>query len=386
MSHACSVVSRRLLRRFRDTGVTDLEVRALSHPWRALRSTADIEARLARRSGQADEPHPPDAKYLDRSRAHWLLTDGADASVNAWLATAPIARVFEVGEPREMWAFPASPFAPSRRAPASQPSRCRSTNGGAASESRRVEIATAAGPVGSAEVSIEPDTTATISFEAAIDGRAFTARLSPADALHADDAASVATTSLLPVAVAIDPSCPSAVARAVRAHPALRESGTSDAGLAIQCSATMGVHEATPRVNLHDGAINALDGATLSWSSAVEGTVPELPMEFARRTRGRVEPPGVRDVVLLESGSTPLIPAAHGSAARRRDRRWTSPRRSPVQKQLCRSASDSLPTLPSIGGSSDRTVRAGRGSAASRAAPIAQLQAGGTERTLLRVR
>ena len=69
----------------------------------------------------------------------------------------------------------------------------------------------------------------------------------------------------------------------------------------------MGVHEATPRVWLHDGAINALDGATLSWSSAVEGTVPELPMEFARRTRGRVEPPGVRDVVLLESGSTPLI-------------------------------------------------------------------------------
>jgi hypothetical protein len=145
----------------------------------------------------------------------------------------------------------------------------------------------------------------------------------------------------------------------------------------------MGVHEATPRVWLRDGVVNTLDGATLSWSSAVEGTVPELPMEFARRTRGRVEPPGERDVVLLESGSTPLILLRTGP-----------PRVVETSLDFASQASGSDAAVPlGIGFLADvaldrrlldRTVQAGRGSAASRAAPIAQLQAGGTERTLLR--
>jgi hypothetical protein len=232
-------------------------------------------------------------------------------------------------------------------------------------------------------VSVEPDATATIAFEAPIDGGTVTARLSPADALNADDIASVATAALQPVAVAVDSSCSPAVARAVRAHPALRESGMSDAGLAIQCSATIGVHEATPRVWLHDGAINTLDGATLSWSSAVEGTVPELPLEFARRTRGRIEPPGMRDVVLLESGTTPLILLRTGP-----------PRVVETSLDFASQVADADAAVPlGVGFLADlaldrkllgRAVQAGRGPAASRAAPIAQLRAGGTEQALLR--
>ncbi len=367
----------------RVAGVTDLEVRALSRPWRALRGTEASRLDLRIDPTSAGEPHPPDPKHLDQSRAHWLLTDGADASVNAWLAAAPIARVFQVGAAERNVGI-------SGLSVRAQPSRTgiaaiqvQVTNGGAVRESRRVEVATNAGPASSTDVSIEPGATATISFESAIDGGAVTARLSPADALHADDTASVATAALQPVPVAVDPSCPSTVARAVRAHPALRESGTSDAGLAIQCSATTGAHDGTPRVWLHDGVINTLDASTLSWSSANGGTVPALPMEFARHTRGRIESPGARDLILLESEGTPLIVLRPGP-----------PRVVETSLDFSSPAAGAEASVPlGIGLLADlaldqrlldRTAQAGRGSAASRMAPVAQLRAGGADRPLHR--
>jgi Aerotolerance regulator N-terminal len=367
----------------RVAGVTDFEVRALSRPWRALRGTEASNLDLRVNPASAGEPHPPDARHLDRSRAHWLLTDGADASVDTWLAAAPIARVFQVGEAARNAGI-------SGLSVRTQPSRTgiaaiqvQVTNGGAVRESRRVEVATVAGPAGSTDVSIEPGATATISFEGAVDGGAVTARLSPADALHADDTVSVATAVLQPVPVAVDPSCPSTVARAVRAHPALRESGTSDAGLAIQCSATTGTHDGTPRVWLHDGAISTLDASTLSWPSAIDGTAPAVPMELARRARGRIEPPGAHDVVLLESEGRPLIVLRPGP-----------PRVVETALDFSSPAAGAEASVPLVIGLLadlaldqrllDRTVQAGRGSAASLMAPIAQLQAGDADRPLLR--
>jgi hypothetical protein len=365
----------------RDSGVSDLEVRALSRPWRALRGTDASKLDLRVDPTGADEPHPPDAAQLDRSRAHWLLTDGADASVNAWLAAAPIARVFQVGNATRNAGIAALAV----RAQPSQSDaaaiQVQVTNGGAVSESRRVEVATNAGPAGSADVSIEPGGTATISFEAAIDAGTVTARLSPADSLHADDNASVATAVLQPVLVAVDASCPAAVARAVRTHPALHESGAADARLAIQCGATHGAHAPTPRVWLHDGATATIDASTLSWSSTNDGTVPVLPVEFARRTRGRIEPPGAHDVVLLESRGAPLIVLRPGP-----------PR--VVETSLDFSSPDAaaeaavplgigfLADLALDQRLLDRTARAGRGAAASRVAQVAPLQSGGAERPL----
>jgi hypothetical protein len=257
------------------------------------------------------------------------------------------------------------------------------TNGGNVRESRRVELAAAAGPVGSADVSIEPGATAAISFQAAIDAGAITARLSPADALHADDTASVATATLQPVPVAVDASCPTAVARAVRTHPALHESGTLDARLAIQCGATTGAHPATPRVWLHDGATSTLDASTLSWSSAIGGAMTVLPAEFARHTRGRIEPPGVRDVVLLESGSTPLIVLRPGppriveTSLDFSSRDVAGEAAVPLGVGLLIDVALDQTLL-------DRAVHAGRGSAASHVAPIPQLRAASAAPTLLR--
>lgn len=367
----------------RTADVTDLEVRALSRPWRALRGTSALKpGSLAGRAG-ADEPHPPDARQLDRSRAHWLLTDGADASVNAWLAAAPVARVFQVG-------VAARNAGISSLAVRAQPSQADTlaiqvlvANGGKVRESRRVAVTTATGPAGSAGVSIEPGATATIHFEAAIDAGEIAARLSPADALSADDTVSVATATLRPVPVAVDSSCPSAVTRAVRAHPGLRESGAPRARLAIRCGDAGSEHDTTPRVWLHDGATNTLDEPTLSWSSALHGVLPVMPLEFASHTRGRIEPPGIHDVVLLANGGTPLIVLRPGP-----------PRVVETSLDFSSQAAAAEAAVPlGIGlladvalnqGLLDRTVQAGRGSAASHVAPIAQLQARGADRPLLR--
>jgi hypothetical protein len=136
---------------------------------------------------------------------------------------------------------------------------------------------------------------------------------------------------------------------------------------------------------LHDGSVNTFDRATLSWPSAGAGTVPALPIEFARHTRGRLEPPGLHDVVLLESGNTPLIGLRSGP-----------PRVVETSLDFSSQVAGTDAAVPlAIGFMADvaldrrlldRSVQAGRGSAASSAEPIAQLHASGAERPLPRSR
>jgi hypothetical protein len=146
----------------RVSGVGDVEMRFLSSPWRA-RAGRGVPARAAMTS-QADrrEPQLPDPAQLDRSRSHWLLTDGADADVNAWLAAGPITRVLQVADDSRNVGITRLSARPQPADAMAHAIQLQLFNAGDRTESRRVVVSTDAGVIGEREVAIEPGSTASM--------------------------------------------------------------------------------------------------------------------------------------------------------------------------------------------------------------------------------
>ena len=237
------------------------------------------------------EPRLPDPAQIDRSRSHWLLTDGADASVNAWLAAAPVTRVFQVADDSRNVGIARLSARPQPADATALAIQVQLTNAGDRAESRRVVVTTDAGVIGERDVSIEPGSTATIPFDARAPVRSVEARLSPGDALVEDDTVAVDTSSLAPVATVVDPTCPAAVLRAIRAHPALRASGDADARLVVDCGGATSASPALPRIRVASGAPEAIDGSTLRWAPGFADRLPRVSiaqsLTLTRPTRGR---------------------------------------------------------------------------------------------------
>jgi len=294
------------------SGVRDVETRALGSPWRAAagRGVPD-RAAMTSRAGRS-EPQLPDPAQLDRSRSHWLLTDGADASVNAWLAAAPVARVFQVAEDSRNVGITRLSARPQPADAMALAIQVQLFNAGDGVETRRVVVTTDAGVIGAQEISIEAGATATISFDGRAPARSVEARLSPTDALTEDDTVSVDTSSIGLVATIVDTACPSAVLRAIRAHPALRAATASDARLVVDCGGATSANAALPRVRMASGAPEAIDGSRLRWTPGVADRLSSTPLEWSLRSRGRIDAAGRTDSVLLETGTAPLIVLRHG--------------------------------------------------------------------------
>jgi hypothetical protein len=291
----------------RADGVVDLEVRALSQPWRKLPAKLDAAAvQLSELETDSREFELPAADLFAPTRRHWLVTDGADADVNEWLSTVPITRVFQSGVERRNVGIARVSVRLQPGDPSRQAVLVRLVNGGEVDERRRLELLGPNGVLDAREVPIAPGASAMISFEVPSDVRVVTTRLVPSDALPVDDVVSVDATALAPLAVAVDSSCPAAVRTAVRAHPSLRAASDAAMSLAIDCGTHVATAGRVPRVRFATGAPETVEASALSWSTggavaAPPFTGPDL------ATRGRVDPPGASDLVLLEAAGTPLV-------------------------------------------------------------------------------
>jgi hypothetical protein len=157
------------------------------------------------------------------------------------------------------------------------------------------------------DVSLEPGATATIEFSARSAADSVTARLTPEDALARDDTLEVRVASIAPVTVAIDPACPPSLRRALAAHPALQVAPDDEARLAVDCGRNAPAGAGAPRVRIAAGAPATLQASPLLWDTDSRDAAPPIPETLPLRTRGRLDPPGDADRVLLEAADTPLI-------------------------------------------------------------------------------
>ncbi len=358
----------------------DVEVRTLSRPWRS-RSGLDAAVRRALTAEAGTrELQPPDAGHLDRTRSHWLLTDGADARINAWLETAGIARVVQVAASSRNVGVASLTVRPQPFDALQLAVQVQLVNGGTAREVRRVEIASDGKLLATREISLDAGATTTLAFDARLPSGTILARLLPGDALPEDDVASLSTSALEPVAVVGDAACPATLLRAIRAHPGLRMVDGGKAGLVVDCGGTLRVDEATPRVRFVEGATAKLDASTAAWAPASRRWGDRRPLRLPPSTRGTLDPPGAADRVLLQSGGTPTIIV-----------RAASPR--VVETSLDVSAAEfggdeALPLLFGLLADAaldepllDRSASVGRGNDASRVASLRTLRASDVEGT-----
>ncbi len=358
----------------RADGVADLEVRTLGAPWRAL---GDLDAGTVgqwRMTAGSTEPDPPDAGFLDVSRAHWLVTDGADSDVNAWVESAPIQRVFQAGAERRNVGIARLAVRPQPGDASAWAVMVTLMNGGDAAEARRVEVLAQGGAPQTREFSLEPGATTTVALEIPSGSREVVARLSPTDALAADDVVKVDSSALAPIPVTLDPACPDSVSRAVRAHPALRVANKTGFDLAIACGAIPASGDDVPRVIFTTGAMANHEAESVIVSASAAPWLGALPLGQVLRTRGSVGPTNQRDTVLLEADGSPLIVLRPGPP------RDVETSLDPQPAGL--GADEALPMLlgqlVDLAASEsllDREVHAGLGAGASRVAPLADLRA-----------
>ncbi len=80
----------------RETAVHDVIVRPLSDPARAYPSVNAVTMQAIESRAGTREPQLPAPDALAPARAHWLVTDGADEGINAWLGNTAVERVIQV--------------------------------------------------------------------------------------------------------------------------------------------------------------------------------------------------------------------------------------------------------------------------------------------------
>jgi len=296
----------------------EVEVRTLGNPWQRLDGLSPgAIAALVQAAGQR-EPAAPPAGLLRADRRHWLLTDGADAEFLDAASGIGFSKVFRVGAvTRNAGLVRLS----ARRSLADRDRldlELQVSNGGDAAEERVAVLATDSGEMMRASLTLEPGASTTVSAVAPMSA-VVQARLEPGDALADDDTLGLDAHALLARRVAADPACPAAILAALRTHPALTiTEAPAEADLAVECGGTAGSPPptTTPRLRFVRDRLPEPVDARLTWSSSVteaqRGSLDSLKL----RTGGQLAPPVRGDVLLLASGSVPLIVERRKDGAR----------------------------------------------------------------------
>jgi hypothetical protein len=230
----------RLDRELAGRDATDVMLRSLQDP--ALR----LEWRGSARSGWQDqgreaEPQdatdarPPPAVSMTADREHWLVTDGADAAINAWARQAPLHRVLRTGSVRDNVALTRLAVRPALQDNAAHV-LLRVHNPGEQMATRQLVLYANDRELHRESLDLPPDQARELSLRLPdLHAGALLARLEPADALAWDDQLGVAHAALDPVRVDLDASCPRALHTVLRNHPRLvLRPGATDA-LPIRC-------------------------------------------------------------------------------------------------------------------------------------------------------
>lgn len=294
-------------RALRNAAASEVSVRSLGDPTRQYRGLGDATLAALLEQPVIREPRLPPPEALDASRSHWLVTDGADAAVNAWAAAASIDRVLQIDGPMRNAGITRLSVRPQPADPAVFAIQVQVLNGGNAREARTVELRAGTLPLGARTVEVDAGMAAALDFTVPATGPRIGAHLVPRDALPDDDTLDVDAASLAPLPVAVDPDCPDSVGRAVRAHPGLRVADDDPAQLLFECGGVTVSDSPAPRVRLGRGAPTSIDDAELLWSPAADALRRRIDGRLPPSARGALESPRAADVVLLAAGTAPLI-------------------------------------------------------------------------------
>lgn len=294
----------------------DVEVRTLSDPWQTRGSLSEeTAATLAAGVGRKPQnpPKPPPAGLLRSDKLHWLLTDGAHASLLAWPGGRRPDRIIQVGSVTRNVAVERL----SARRNLDQPEKLdlliKLTNGGDTVETRAVVVASDVEEVARSTHQVEPGASVLVQVTIAA-ATQVRATLHPGDALPEDDDMTLDLAPLRARRVATDPGCPVALALAVGAHPGLESAayGATDVAAVLDCGTRRSVDK-LPMIRVQAQRTQSWPSGTPYWSSRV-APANRIRFDADRLPLAADLQAGPADAVLLAVGHEPVIISRAGPA------------------------------------------------------------------------
>jgi len=236
-----AVAAQRLAAALDEAGPANVEIHLLSDHLEklhvsALAGESRLEA-ISRWLGLHIPAAPQMPLKLPREVENWLVSDGADQTVNTWMKTAGLSHTITVGSMTENTAVTAIM---ARRAlqPATQHhGSIRVKNLGTADSKRTLTVHADEQVIFSEELQITPGDETFLNFRIPTHAQLVKAELLPLDTLSLDDTLEADLGMLGPAIVDFDERCGSHLGAALRAHPGLElHNGTGNLiELSVQC-------------------------------------------------------------------------------------------------------------------------------------------------------
>jgi len=290
----------------------NVEVRTLGDPWHSLGVLSEATVATIVSDAGRKQPNAPPTALLPGDRLHWLLTDGADATLFDWPGESRPDRTIQVGKVARNVGLERLSARRNLNDPEHFDVLLKVANGGSAPETRVVVFVTDAGEFARSSLHLEPGEVTLVNASIPASARV-RATLQPGDALAEDDEIVLDLDPLRRRRVATDAKCAAALKAAVAAHPALAgaSEGATDVDAVLDCGARGAVRDAVSVRVIANRTPKRLYGS-VQWSSSVPESRrirldPER-MQVAARLEAR---PG--DFVLLSVGDEPLIVGRAGA-------------------------------------------------------------------------
>lgn len=243
-------------------------------------------------------PAPPAPVLMRVSATHWVLTDGADATIASWLETAPVSRLLQVGRASENVALGRLAVRPSPSAAGDAEVLVEIANRGTQGATRVLQLRADGQILVESTVQLAPHASTVRRYALRAGPSTLEARLAPADAMPADDELRL---DFAPLAVWVANSCDRHLVLALRAHPRLTISANpADARLQVHCGPTA-AGGAVPALVIDPGLRHQPLGAPLRRLDDSQG----WPALDHTRLRGEVR--ALTGRALLASGERTLV-------------------------------------------------------------------------------
>jgi len=197
-----------------EPGVADIRLHSLRNPavqvmWRRDEDTNSRESWPTPTDSHSSPLHPPIVALMNRDHEHWLISDGADANVNAWAEKAPLRRILQTGTTGDNVALTLLSTRPTMDGDTSH-GLTTVRNLGGNLETRTLSVYSGDKLQFQKSLQLPPHSRSNIHFELSSPDvkHHLRAILTPADALAEDDALSLENYASSPASVSVAADCP----------------------------------------------------------------------------------------------------------------------------------------------------------------------------------
>ena len=291
----------------------DIVIRSISSPHESLSiditksQTGAIRQLNDWAKNPSEKSSIPLAMFLNDDSEHWLLTDGADNNIAAWIKKFPFNKIIYIGNENENVSISRLTSRPSLILPGVSKVMVGITNHGARNAKRKLHFSIDGTDKTDRNISIPPDGINIQEYEIGRDFKgSLTASISPADALELDDKLTLRVSDKAAM-IAVSDACPRHLLTTLSVLPWVQSTTNlkKPYDLFISCNDFKPANS-SPQVIFHSGKkSHPVDGVP-RWHNNT-ASMKDLFLDSSWLNAFLQTSAGAQGEVLLESQDMPLI-------------------------------------------------------------------------------